>query len=80
VGSKFEGTGLEKLHMVQTHVAVVTDFGSGGGLGDASGRGEAVEPFHWEDPVVDVVRARLEERLGGFGMRVILAEDFKKPA
>ena len=66
--------------MVQTHVAAATDFGSAGGLGDASGRAEAVEPFHWEDPAVDVVRARAEERLGGFDMSVILAEDFKKPA
>lgn len=32
VGSKFDGTGLEKLHIVQTHVAVDTAGGVGGGL------------------------------------------------
>ena len=38
VGSKFKGTGLEKLQMVHTHVADVTDGGSGGGRGDLSTR------------------------------------------
>ncbi len=32
VGSKFEGTGFEKLHIVQTHVALVTAGGSGGAI------------------------------------------------
>lgn len=32
VGSKLDGTGLEKLHIVQTQVAVDTTGGVGGGL------------------------------------------------
>lgn len=44
-GSKLDGTGLEKLHMVQTQVAEVAVGGSGRTLGELSGLGEEVEPF-----------------------------------
>lgn len=77
-GSKFEGTGLEKLHMVQTHVADVT--GSGGSLGEPSGWGEAAEPLRQRAATLDAAWVRAEERLGGFGTIVILADDFRKPA
>lgn len=42
-GSKFEGTGLEKLQIVQIHVAEEAGLGSGGFLGEFSCLGELDE-------------------------------------
>lgn len=73
VGSKFDGTGLEKLQMLQTHVAEL-----GGGVSTGGTRkglstlcaGEAV-PLRdgWSDA-----------RLLVLGTKVILGEDLRKPA
>lgn len=43
-GSKLEGTGFEKLHIGQTHVADVGCDGSGGGLGELSDLGDDTGP------------------------------------
>lgn len=42
-GSKFEGTGFEKLQIVQTHVAEEAGLGPGGFRGEPSCRGELEE-------------------------------------
>lgn len=52
-GSKLDGTGLEKLQMVQTQVADVTEGGSGGGLEEPSGRWEAAEPLRRGVPALE---------------------------
>lgn len=44
VGSKFAGTGFEKLQIVQTHVAEEAGPGLGGFRGELSSRGELVDP------------------------------------
>lgn len=76
-GSKLEGTGLEKLQMVQTQVAAVEGDGSGGagcsGLSDDDGgSGEAV-PTAGDLDCCD-------ERLAGFGMSVTFGDDLRNPA
>ena len=80
-GSKFEGTGFEKLHMGQTHVAVLFGTGSGGGRQGLSDRceGEAVPLRRGVVPRAGD-RACNDDRLVGFGIKVIFAEDFRKPA
>ena len=79
-GSKLTGTGFEKLQMVQTQCAVVTDGGSGRGRFVLSLRtGEAASVLEG-DTACDIARLWREDRFSGFGTRVILAEDFKNPA
>jgi hypothetical protein len=78
-GSKFEGTGLEKLHIVHTHVAVDTAGGSEGGRPRASPRaGDCVPSPRGEPPAP--TRACREPLFGGLGTMVILADDFRNPA
>jgi len=74
VGSKLEGTGFERLHIVHTQVAVVTGWRSGGGgRGLLAAAGDALPAWEAGDP-----RLCATDRFG-FGMRVIFAEDFRKP-
>ena len=77
VGSKLIGTGLEKLHIVQTQVAVLATCGDGG---DIAGVLLSCVVFLVGDADAERPRERNAERFNGFGMSVILAEDFKKPA
>ncbi len=81
-GTKLDGTGFEKLQIVQTQVAVLAGLGStGGGLKGPSDRceGEAV-------PFLDDSCARpgdldwMDDRFDGFGKSVILADDLRNPA
>lgn len=81
-GSKFDGTGFEKEHIGQIQVAVLV--GEGSAVGKRNGlsvrdRGVAVA---FLDGILRLATVRfwVEDRLEGFGTRVILAEDFKKPA
>ena len=81
VGSKLEGTGLEKLQMVQTHVAVLDGGASAGKTrGGPSGCRDGEEVLFREGPPAGPgERGCTEARLAGFGIRVILAEDLRKP-
>ena len=81
-GSKFDGTGFEKEQIGHIQVAVLAGGGSGfdrwNGLsvrdkGDALALLEGVERL-------DIARFCTEDRFEGLGMRVIFAEDFRKPA
>lgn len=79
VGSKLEGTGFEKVHIVQTQVALVTVGGSGGArYPDSECAGDPVA-FLCELDAFDMARLWCD-RLGGFGIRVTLADDLRKPA
>ena len=69
VGSKLEGTGLEKLQMTHTQVAAVT-----GGNSGCWDRGLFTR-LPSDELGVDVFI-----RFGGFGTRVTFAEDLRKPA
>lgn len=80
--SKLEGTGFEKLHMVQTHVAVLAGVGStDAGRKGLSPRctGEAVLLLVGIAPIAGDLGWK-EVRFAGFGIKVTFAEDFKKPA
>lgn len=82
VGSKFEGTGFEKEHIVHIQVAVLAGVGSGVGKWNglsARDDGEAVVLLEGVYRL-DIARFCMEDRLGGFGTKVIFAEDFRKPA
>lgn len=84
-GSKFDGTGFEKLHMVHTHVAVLAGDGStGAGRNGLDIRGAGDELFViLGEPFPASVAGDLdwsEERLFGLGMTVTLGEDLRKPA
>jgi hypothetical protein len=82
VGSKLDGTGFGKLHIVQTHVADVTDGVLAAGerkLESAPGRGDAEALLEGLD-VTAAARDCNEPRLAGLGMRVTLAEDLRKRA
>jgi hypothetical protein len=77
--SKFEGTGFEKLQIVQIQVAAEAG-GSGGARNGLSDRmGDAVPDA---EPTPDAAKTRLcsEERFIGLGMTVTFADDFKNPA
>lgn len=90
-GSKFAGTGLENEQIVQTHVAVL---GLGvlnpgpvleNGLAERC-TGDEVELREGDCAavcgliIVERLRLWMDVRLGAFGCKVILGEDFKKPA
>jgi hypothetical protein len=81
VGSKLEGTGFEKVQMVQTHVAVLVGGGPAGeprsGL-SARLPGEEVL-FREGGPARPGERGCSDERFVGFGISVILADDLRKP-
>lgn len=77
-GSKLTGTGFEKLHIVQTQCAVVTGGGSDGGLYALSLRAGEAESVLEGDAACDMARLWSDDRFNGFGMMVILGEDFKK--
>lgn len=81
-GSKLEGTGFEKLHIVQTHVAALAGVGSAGaGLKGLSDRGVGDALLFLGEPVPMAGDLDWnEERFVGFGIKVTLGEDFKKPA
>jgi hypothetical protein len=76
VGSKLDGTGLGKLHIVQTHVAVLAcewleggDRNEGSEAGDGEEDAAAAAALDWNDA-----------RLAGFGISVTLADDLRNPA
>lgn len=75
VGSNPAGMTLEKLHIVQTQVM--------GACGAGGGKGVSVplagELLLFGVVALDAALARSPPRRG-FGMRVILAEDLRKPA
>ncbi len=76
VGSKLEGTGLGKLHIVQTHVAVVAWEWLGGGdrsKGSDVGKGE-------EDAAAAMALDCNDARFAGLGISVTFADDFRNPA
>ncbi len=82
-GSKLDGTGLEKLHIVHTQVAVLAgDESAGrarnGALSDLWS-GDAVPLRDGAAPEVGA-RGCSEARFVGFGISVIFADDFMKPA
>lgn len=81
-GSKFDGTGFEKLHIVQTQVAEVFGDGSTGagrkGLSDR-GTGDAVLFLGEPEPTAGDLDWT-EERFEGLGISVTLGEDLRKPA
>lgn len=82
-GSKFDGTGFEKLHIVQTHVAAPpSDASTGAGRKGLSVRGAGDELLLSLGELVPVAGGRdcNEERFVGFGIRVTLAEDLRNPA
>ena len=84
-GSKFDGTGFEKLHIVQTHVAALAseEVSTGTGRKGLSVRGTGDELLFRGGPVPVPVAGDLdwsEERLFGLGTSVTLAEDLRKPA
>jgi len=77
VGSKLDGTGLEKLQMVQTQVAALA--GSGGGRYGLSDRAGDPVPGLPGDDIADALVCS-DERFSGLGIRVIFAEDLRNPA
>lgn len=81
-GSKFDGTGFENEHIVHIQLAVRLGEGSAEGRWKGlSGRGSGVAVALLEGTLrPDIFRFWTDVRLGGFGTRVIFAEDFKKPA
>jgi hypothetical protein len=80
-GSKFDGTGFEKLHIAHTQVAAVTCGGSDGGLKTLSARAGGVALVRTVVILaVDVACGRMETRFIGFGTIVILADDLRNPA
>lgn len=80
VGSKLEGTGFEKLQMVQTQVADVFACGSAGGTYGLSARPcelGLARPGAGDKAVARVWR---EDRFKGLGTSVTLADDLRNPA
>jgi len=77
-----DGTGLEKVQIVQTHVAVLTGAGSTGEFRMAPSdrcAGEGL-PLR-EGPVASAGdRGCTDARFVGLGIRVIFADDLRKPA
>jgi hypothetical protein len=82
VGSKFDGTGFEKLQMGQTQVALFAGTGSDGGRWKGLSvrrAGEAVALLEGVDnPAICLFC--VANRFEGLGTSVILGEDFKNPA
>jgi hypothetical protein len=84
VGSKLDGTGFGKLHMLQTQVAAVAGAVAAGGARKDEvvfGRGVPVALLEGlEVEAAAAARDWSEARLGGLGMSVTLADDLRKPA
>ena len=78
-GSKLDGTGLEKLQIVHTHVVALAAGGSttGGRIGLSFRRPGDEVPFPGANPGD---RGPSDERLVAFGMSVTLADDLRNPA
>lgn len=76
VGSKLEGTGLGKLHIVQTHVAALAcERFEGGDSSEVSDVGKA------EDAAAAATALDCNDaRFAGFGNSVTLADDLRNPA
>lgn len=80
-GSKFEGTGFEKLHIVQTQVAEVFGGSAGAGRKGLSDRGTGEAVLFLGEPVAPAGDLDwTEERFEGLGIKVTLGEDLRKPA
>jgi hypothetical protein len=81
-GSKFDGTGLEWLQIVQIQVALLVGGGSGVGRWKGlSALARGVEVALRECVLrSDMALFCIEDRFEGFGTSVILAEDLRKPA
>ena len=77
VGSKLDGTGFGKLHMLQTQVAAVACAAAAGGARKDEGAfGRGVPVALLEGLEVDAAaRDWSEARLGGLGTSVTLADD-----
>jgi hypothetical protein len=81
-GSKFEGTGFEKVHIGQIQVAVRAGEGSGTGRWKGLSERERGEAVALLVGVLRLDRALfcIDARFEGFGTSVNFAEDFRKPA
>lgn len=77
VGSKFDGTGLEKLHIVHTQVAEET-FGRSGA--EREGLSPPAAPLREPRSTLDVPRVRPAGRRDGLGISVTLGDERMKPA
>lgn len=73
---------MEKEHIGQTHVALLAGRGSGGGRWNGlSERASGDEVALLEGVLkLDTVLFWADARFEGFGIRVILGEDFRNPA
>lgn len=81
-GSKFDGTGFEKEQIGQIHVALLAGAGSEAGRWNGLSVRDSGDDVALLDGECRLARARFwtEGRFEGLGTRVILADDFKKPA
>jgi hypothetical protein len=79
-GSKFEGTGFEKAQIGQIHVALLAGEVSGEGIWNGLSDRDSGEAVALREGWLDAPRFWRDVRFEGFGKRVILAEDFRKPA
>lgn len=85
-GSKFDGTGFEKEHIGQIHVAVLSLAGAGEGATDLAGDplnlgGEALAGLLNDGYVGTGLLITCVPRLDGFGKSVTFGDDLtKKPA
>jgi hypothetical protein len=81
-GSKFDGTGFENEHIGHIQFALRLGEGSAEGRWKGLSVRESGVAVALLDGALrpDIFRFWAEDRLGGFGTRVIFAEDFKKPA
>lgn len=82
VGSKLEGTGFEKEQMGHIQVALLVGDGSGVGRWNGLSERDSGDAVALLDGVLrlDTFLFWTEDRLEGFGTRVIFEEDFMKPA
>lgn len=82
VGSKFEGTGLEKEQIGQIQVPVLVGVDSAVGKRNGPSERESGDAVALLEGVLRLEKLLFwtEDRLEGFGTIVIFAEDFKKPA
>lgn len=79
VGSKFEGTGFEKLQIGHIQVAVVVGEGSGVGRWNWPSTRDNGDELALRDGS-SRFGTRVSVRFGGLGTSVIFAEDLRNPA